>query len=259
MNGNNVIKHSSDQFDDGYSASINANSRITLANISVRNEHVRLTSPPQQQIVNSWTLGSTTVNKKMEDGRQTDIEYEPTSLQLVAKELVTDEKIRKIARNILTHKSVLMSKTDIINISTHSPMNRDQAKQRLLNDNLIKRNMFFSSRNKTNNTLVQHEGFMKSFPADSSLTEQLAFMKKLSQFNLTWQQYLNSFTNGQQITIDPITNKPIITIFNVHTTNAWFISEKAESIFRSEPYYGDYVNYNEHQVLRPIQQVATSL
>ncbi|CAF4052731.1 unnamed protein product, partial [Didymodactylos carnosus] len=57
----------------------------------------------------------------MEDGRQTDIEYEPTSLQLVAKELVTDEKIRKIARDILTYKSVLMSKTDIINISTHSP------------------------------------------------------------------------------------------------------------------------------------------
>ncbi|CAF1489615.1 unnamed protein product, partial [Didymodactylos carnosus] len=84
-------------------------------------------------------------------------------------------------------------------------------------------------------------------------------MKKLSQYDLTWQQYLNSFNNGQQITIDPITNKPIITSFNVHTTNAWFISEKAESIFKLEPYYRDYVNYNEHQVLRPIQQVATSL
>ncbi|CAF1019011.1 unnamed protein product, partial [Didymodactylos carnosus] len=151
------------------------------------------------------------------------------------KENADRKKIMAVCQKILETKSLLMTDTDISKITSHYGIqNRTAAKNKLIEQQLIKKDLYLATANKTGNSIKTCPGYVKCFPLSNSITEKEQFSQHLAEYGIKLQDYLKLCEDNKQIRTD---------------TN-YGLSELAETLFKSER-YREYVSFDEKTVVRP--------
>ncbi|CAF1151264.1 unnamed protein product, partial [Didymodactylos carnosus] len=116
---------------------------------------------------------------------------------------VERKKIMAICQKILETKSPLMTDTDITKITSHYDIqNRTAAKNKLIEQQLIKKDLYLATANKTGNSIKTCPGYVKCFPLCNSITEKEQFSQHLAEYGIKLQDYLKLCEDNKQIRTD---------------------------------------------------------
>ncbi|CAF1296500.1 unnamed protein product [Didymodactylos carnosus] len=195
---------------------------------------------PRMDSLSPLTIPMTTAKDSNENIHSSGITITEESLLSSSCE---DAKIRYICRKILLSNSVIMALTDINTLTTHSGGgNRKVAIRSLLDEGLLLEDFYLARRNATTTNTATLKCYAKAFPMNNSITAKTKFIDSLSKYNVRWSEYILSFNHGQIIEIDSMS-----------------LSEKAKELFQANDYYKQYVRYDVHQILLPLQEHKTNL
>ncbi|CAF0848485.1 unnamed protein product [Didymodactylos carnosus] len=213
---------------------------------------------PRMDSLSPLTIPMTTAKDSNENIHSSGITITEESLLSSSCE---DAKIRYICRKILLSNSVIMALTDINTLTTHSGGgNRKVAIRSLLDEGLLLEDFYLARRNATTTNTATLKCYAKAFPMNNSITAKTKFIDSLSKYNVRWSEYILSFNHGQIIEIDSVANTPIINANNtISKTSSMSLSEKAKELFQANDYYKQYVRYDVHQILLPLQEHKTNL